>query len=656
MSGRLSPRGTAAEQFLAARGQSFGSSVRSPAIPPQLEKAVARFELPQGILYRAWELARCAPEADEKDRGALIFLFAAVLVAQAQGSTRLPVGNGGRLDELLDWLEAEKKEREGIARILAGKAKGMEELVGKPGELKALIHDGGSLALHRMAALEHSLGSRLLARMKAKPDSTMIESALEDLLRRPPLAGGNAVHLSEEQRRALQVAARYPLAVISGGPGTGKTSIVVSLLRLLARAAIPPEQVAIAAPTGKAANRLTESIRAGLTAIGAPSSEDRQLLERPPPAQTLHRLLGYSPSRDDFRHHEGNPLSERVVVVDESSMIDLALMERLVRALPAQSRLVLLGDADQLPSVEAGSVFRDLIASAGSEASVRLTHSYRTRAAHDGGRQILEAAGLVNEGRADELLASLPVRSPEQLAEQGVSLVPCESAAELDRLLQAWFARHHAPDPKLEALAATTYHFGPEGLAPGQRPLLDELAARTSAARVLSVTRSAGRPTGAEAINARLAELWRQANRREGAGRHLTAGEPLMMLHNDYERGLFNGDQGVAVRANAGDASALHAAFATGGGWQAVRLGESSAALTRAFAMTVHKAQGSEVDHVLLVLPDEDLPLLTREILYTGLTRCRRSVTVAGAPELLRRAVQRRLVRHSGLGEAIAGA
>jgi exodeoxyribonuclease V alpha subunit len=204
---------------------------------------------------------------------------------------------------------------------------------------------------------------------------------------------------------------RRSLTAISGGPGTGKTSVVVSILRVLARLGVDLESVALAAPTGKAAKRMEESVQKGLLAIPNRSEVDEEILECLPEARTLHRLLGYSPKMGGFRHHENNPLANEIVIIDEASMIDLGLMDRLLRAVPMDARLILLGDADQLPSVDAGAVFRDLLPPKEGvpdddprrDASVVLSESYRMDLSDSAGRNILKVAAKINAGQAESL-------------------------------------------------------------------------------------------------------------------------------------------------------------------------------------------------------------------------------------------------------------
>ena len=256
-------------------------------------------------------------------------------------------------------------------------------VVGVAGDFKPLVVAGSHLYLQKMHALEHQFATSLLGRMTElgpEWDEKAAAEAVREVKDHPAVREAKPIPLSDDQVAAVGTAVRFHLAVISGGPGTGKTTIVVSILRALCRLGVRPEEMVLAAPTGKAAHRLGEAVRSGLEEVAEKSPEDR-LLEDLSEPQTLHRLLGYSQSSGPFLYHQNNRLAARVVVVDEASMIDLVLMERLARSLRDDARLVLLGDDHQLPSVEAGAVLRDLIAGESplGPRAVRLTESYRMR-------------------------------------------------------------------------------------------------------------------------------------------------------------------------------------------------------------------------------------------------------------------------------------
>jgi exodeoxyribonuclease V alpha subunit len=678
----LTPLGTARSRF--------GEPAAGLAFPGFLRAAVAEYDLPAETVSLAWEIARLARGLSPEQGEALLVLALATLIAARQGSTRVPLADAPEEDRQAPYLESlarrlglEPEKRVALSALLAqsrlpggGPAPGV---LGVSGDYAPLILDGTFLYQQRMLFYEDRLSGMLGARLRRKPlaiPGTKIKTALGDLLARPPEQAGAAVELSEEQQSAIRAALTSALTVISGGPGTGKTSIVLSNLRALVRLGVPVESIALAAPTGKAAKRLEESIRKSLLSVGRRDGSDEAILAGCPKPRTLHRLLGFYPSSGRFRHHENNRLSEKVVIVDECSMIDLFLMDQLVRSVADDARLILLGDADQLPSVEAGAVFRDLLppehsipADPRRRAVVRLTKNYRMDPSDPAGRAILTAARVVNSGNGEALFTAEEDEDPlvterlsaEDLAFQKIELLDgIEKAALREAFLDRWYAERVRGLPDFDRLTHREYRQGPAGFSEADRADIARLQAHFDSLRLLCVTRSDARPTGAEAVNAVL-HARALASRPAGDadafhGRPaFLPGEPVMMLRNDYEREIFNGDQGIVLRvAEPGAAShRFMAVFPRDETFAAFHLDALRSDLELSYATTVHKAQGSEYDHVGLVLPETDLPLLTRELLYTALTRSRRSVVILGEKGLLQAAAKARIRRSSGIGEKL---
>jgi exodeoxyribonuclease V alpha subunit len=627
--------------------------------PAALRDVLGELDLGDEQLYLAWALAREArlPAADER---ALTLLVLALLVTMRQGSTRLPTSGAegeAHLSELFAVLGGGPAE---LARArtlcadllgarLGGAAAPIDPIAGLPGERRPLLVDGYALYTGRMHACEVSLAAALSARLSSTTPPFSPEAAaaaLDDVVSRPARIGGRAIVLGAGQRRALEAALARPLAVISGGPGTGKTSIVAALLRVLARLGVASEEIALAAPTGKAAFRICQAIARGLADVEDPSAHDRAL--RVPEAQTLHRLLGWSPSRERFLSHKNDRLAARVVIVDECSMIDLYLMERLAQAVRDDAVLVLLGDADQLPSVEAGAVFRDL-----SLAAVQLAESYRMSPSDPDGRRVLGAALGIREGRADEALEAITARErAADVAFAGAERLP---ASERAAFLARWHAERVHALPDLDRLVARTWRLGDSGFAEEDVPALAALFDHFDRFRLLTVTRGFS-PAGAARLNALIHERTLAAARASGDADLLRGapafypGEPVIVQRNDYERGLWNGDQGLVLRvAEPGRGHHFMAVFPREPGFAAFHIDALRPSLALGWAATVHKSQGSELDHVALILPDEDLPLSSRELVYTALTRARRSAVVVGDPALLRQSIARKVRRFSGL-------
>ena len=514
-------------------------------------------------------------------------------------------------------------------------------------------------------------------RPPARPRGEAIEAAIEAVLAAPSIGPRGPVHPSPAQVEAMRLALRAPLSVITGGPGTGKTAVVVSLLRAYARlrgaASVP--SIALAAPTGKAADRMRSSIRSALASVPEPSPEDRALLEELEAPRTLHRLLAYSARRGRFLRTAESPLPERLVVVDEGSMIDLFLMQRLLSALAPEARLVLLGDADQLPSVAAGAVFREL-AEAEPIASVRLLESHRMNPDEPAGANILRVAEQLKEGQMP-LFASAAEASlrdagalrlgairlggedrPASSSEEGVSLLALSGPASLGAFLDRWFGRFVLGGPDQRGLTERTWPVRKGAFSELDQERLRRLFAALEGARLLAIRRVGRSPRSVRSLNEALHRRLARERRATPGSREapiLLPGEPVIVARNDYPRQLWNGDQGVILRVASERGAGRRAVFRDGDGFVVHDLRGAEDLLELGFATTVHKAQGSEHERIALVLPEEDAPrLMTREILYTALTRARRGALVLGDPEILRQGIARRVERQTGLRERLA--
>jgi exodeoxyribonuclease V alpha subunit len=417
--------------------------------------------------------------------------------------------------------------------------------------------------------------------------------------------------------------------LVTGGPGTGKTTTIARMLVQLvekARAAGRDDpRIALAAPTGRAAERMAESVRNALQAIAAEGTAAGVIDALPTSGSTLHRLLGTIPDSPRFRHDASNPLPLDVVVVDEASMIDLPLMAKLVEAVPDGARLVLIGDPDQLPSVEAGDVLSGILhgAEAGGDVfPARRTHLTRSWRQHEA-LQLAPLAAAVREGDSAAALALLRggelsgVHFHEGLAD------PLQ-APHREHLLGHWRALANISNPA-EAL---------------------RLASRL---RLLTAVREG--PQGARTLNARIEALLGAGGDGAPGGAHFH-GRLLLITENSYRHRLFNGDIGICLR---GDDGAVMAWFP--GDTPDAPRAFHPAGLPRhdsAFAMTVHKAQGSEFDEVWLLLPQHDSRALSRELVYTGITRARRALHLAATDGNAAIALGRHASRWSGLGRRLS--
>jgi exodeoxyribonuclease V alpha subunit len=425
----------------------------------------------------------------------------------------------------------------------------------------------------------------------------------------------------EEQREAAEIALSQAVTVLTGGPGTGKTTTVARVLALVAEqaelAGRPRPRIALAAPTGKAAARLQEAVSHEVARL---DTADRSRLGRLT-AVTLHRLLGARPGTSSrFRHDRSNRLPHDVIVVDETSMVSLTLMARLLEAVRPDTRLVLVGDADQLASVEAGAVLADLVDGLSARRGVRVA---RLRTSHRFGESIGALADAIRVGDADWALTLLRSGGEHvDYVELGESDDP---ATRLHSILLP-----HALRLREAAL------FGAVDVA---LTALDEH-------RLLCAHRRG--PFGVAHWNAQV-QKWIAEETGQPAWSQWYAGRPLLVTANDYGLRVFNGDTGVTVAGPEG----LRAVVATVTGplgFATSRLGD----VETMHAMTIHKSQGSQADEVTVLMPPQDSLLLTRELFYTAVTRAKHKVRVVGSETSVRAAVERRAARASGLAQRLA--
>lgn len=543
------------------------------------------------------------------------------------------------------------------------------------------------LLTRRMYREQERVAAALRARAGSPIEDAGAMARVEAAL--PRLFGGDA---AGEAARAVRLAAGQRLAIVTGGPGTGKTFSISRLLAALfeAHAGDRPLDVRLAAPTGKAAVRMREALREAI-AEGATPPLDVSPATRAAlaglEASTLHRLLGVRPD-GSVRHGPGSPLAADVVVVDEVSMVDLALMRVLLEGVAPDARLVLLGDRDQLASVEAGSVLADLVGvgDAGPLASSVARFS-RSRRFADAPDVALVAACLQSDppaavaalapearlARAVDVLARRATADDERWPDRVVWLGAPEldatgrrarpTEAQLDALAAPYVAGFDAPDREgrlahvdgyasVLARALRAGRRSDRATSPAlHREVLDALAAT----RVLAVHRRG--PLGVAGLERALAERVRHAidpERRDDAGPHWL-GRPVIVTENAYDVGLMNGDVGVVlpVEGRLGRAAVFPADDAPEG-LRVVPLARLPAH-EGALAMTVHKAQGSQFDRVALVLAGRPSPIQTRELVYTAVTRAKRQVVWLGAELELRAALGHRVVRASGLEALLRG-
>ncbi len=503
-----------------------------------------------------------------------------------------------------------------------------------------LVLERGLLYLRRYREYERVLaaGLRRIGSHALPASATAAPVALFQQLF--PQAGQDVDH----QARAAATALRHPLALVTGGPGTGKTTTIARLLLLLvaqARAAgAPALRIALTAPTGRAAERMAESLRQSVQHLSLLDPTLAAAL--PATGTTLHRLLGVIPDSPRFRHHADNPVPYDVVVVDEASMIDLPLMAKLVQAIADGTRLVLLGDPDQLPSVEAGDVLSAILRASGDGLGTQADDAQALRGLLHADALQPSAPPRAFAGRRVQLQRGYRQSEALQLAPLAVAVRHGDDVQALQLLRERTLSGVMFHEDLLDPLDAR--HHGREALLGQWRQLANlddpgQALVQATNLRVLTALRDG--PQGARGLNARIEAALAGAN----AG--YFHGRLLLVTENSYRHRLFNGDIGICLR----DAHGAMTAWFPGDSTAAPRAFHPAAlpAHESAFAMTVHKAQGSEFNEVWLQLPRNDSRVLSRELIYTGLTRARQRLHVAGSAVVLEGALQRHASRLSGL-------
>jgi hypothetical protein len=733
--------------------------------------ARAEWELSAADLLAVRDLTEIAAIRDPALDAVLLAVFRSV----EEGSLCLPIERAvlaARLEPILG-AAASAAVDSFHAHLAAGD---YAALIGGTEDYRPLIQENGFLAFQRFHLADRELYDRIEvfaghAAIQPLAAFEAIRSALDEVRAAPD-------RLDEIQARAVALALMSGLAVISGGPGTGKTSVIVAILRSLIRLGVGIDEIALTAPTGRAAHRMVEAIRAKIGAAAphrkpewghearggqaVPSatcdilSPPRTLAPTRPPAPrralfggaaaggqavppaprralfggaaaggqavppaprralfggaadetsgidapllelrgvTLHRLLGYRPSNGRFRHHRWNPVEARIVIVDETSMVDALMMARLLEALRPESRLILVGDKDQLPSVDLGAVLawlapgdaapipsdldealtevigsprkQKMEAQAPSPAQgrertrvspspqsvlspllagrvVTLEKNYRAES-----EEIQKVARAVNV-QDKAILKDLREEeaSPERAGEFSRGGTGCLrlrlEAGVGDGLYAAW-ADAYLDDGRYRALV-DQFEERDLGALEESRDLLEELFTISLATQILTAVREG--PQGCDRINRYLARRYAEAM--GGVRLENAPGYPILILDNHYPLELWNGDRGIVLRGRVNGRQERRAIFRRQGEFVARPL-EYLPRFAAAFAMTVHKSQGSEFDRVLLVLPAEGGGrILSKEILYTGLTRAKKGVALLATPGALSACLDRRIERHSG--------
>ncbi|QHI97193.1 exodeoxyribonuclease V subunit alpha [Xylophilus rhododendri] len=566
-----------------------------------------------------------------------------------------------------------------------------------PGGQAPLVRSGERLYLRRYWQYEQSVRQAIDSRVATPSAAARSQAhagfvqALEALFPREPGAPANW------QKMACALVARQGFGIVTGGPGTGKTTTVVRLLALLQYLALSGDgqrlRIRLAAPTGKAAARLGESISGAVSRLALQDLPGAAGVREaiPTAVTTVHRLLGSKPDSRQFRHDAQNPLPLDVLVLDEASMLDLEMFAAVLAALPAHAQLLLLGDKDQLASVEAGSVLGDLCQRADAGHYLPATAAWL---ADITGEQV-DPALIDPHGHAlDQAVAKLRVsyrfhensgigrladaanRGDVSAVRQALSHGYADLAFQADtgdaalrRLVTHGAAQAFRGTDDTNHPAGYSHYLAlvRDGRPPADAPRDDfdrwaaEVLRRYGEFQLLCAVRAG--PLGVEAVNERIARLLRAGGWLDTAAGDWYSGRPVMVTRNDHALGLMNGDVGItlALPLQAPDGALVwvpRVAFAAPGSPGGIRwvMPSRLTEVETVFAMTVHKSQGSEFTHAALLLPAQPSRVLTRELVYTGVTRAKRWFTLVASPQMLEAAVLQRIERASGLAAEQSGA
>ncbi len=544
-----------------------------------------------------------------------------------------------------------------------------------------LVIDDGRLYFqkhhHQQTLLQQTLSTLITENKSKKFNHKAIRLHVDEVVNSLPY------QLESQQIQALLTSVLQPFSIISGGPGTGKTTILLSLLKVLIRLGIPIQQLALAAPTGRAANRMTESIELGLVGSGK-IGENSHVNETAVAATTIHRLLGSNPQKVQNRFHAHNFLPYQVVIVDEVSMVDLELMNQLVQAIGPNTRLIFLGDQFQLPSVKSGALLADLMPPVGNEGLNTaeflntLVNLWPSRSAPIGAQlttekvqlltdkvtvlktskrcqfHIAKLSELVRQGEADMFIGQVKLlkkhqftTGPQREQIHGVSWFShVNEQTNYTDLYKAWFLYHYSGqlndhDGFVDLVQKLRFYQTKEGEILPEN--LKDIFGLIKSQRILTLTHAGH--NGTEYINGLMSGWLKKALQIETRN-DCFHGAVIMIQRNDSSLDLYNGDVGLIIEVAANQ---FQVYFETHDSLKAFSV-HLIPDYTLAFSITVHKSQGSEFEHVLIPLSEQlENPLLTREIIYTGMTRAKQSVCICGSQASLERAITRKTTRNSGL-------
>lgn len=522
---------------------------------------------------------------------------------------------------------------------------GKWSVVGQPGAFKPLILDDmNRLYLNRYWAYQNKLATFINLRTQNVIEPGSVESLREILNKYFSPAPGEEI---DWQKIAAITATLKTFCVITGGPGTGKTHTVAKLLAvLLEQSGDLALKILLAAPTGKAAMRLQDSIRNVLLELDC-GEEIKSAI--PEEAYTIHRLLGTIRHSPYFRRHEKNRLDVDIMVIDEASMVDVALMSKLVEALPADAKLILLGDNNQLASVEAGAVLAD-ICDTGRPHDYSREFITRLESVYGDGLAVQSADNhaVALQDCIVDLKKSYRFEEQRGIGALSRAVLAGDGLQALNLLKEAEHPEIEWHDLTKENAFGTLKNYFDSLITSSS---LDEALSGFDKVRILCAVRQG--PQGVETLNHQINQYVRRKIRAR-MNKEWYPNQPILVTQNDYNLGLYNGDLGIiSPDTESNDELKVHFRQPDGSirKIRPFRLPEHETA----YALTVHKSQGSEFERVILLLPNSDTPILTRELIYTGITRATKKVEIWGYEDIFCAAVSRVIKRRSGLRDALWG-
>ena len=628
---------------------------------------LARILAARSLRLAQVQTARDIYERAGKDDPRLYLFLAAMFLSEGQGNAYMRVEKvprllkeGGYLDDpvRVGLVEKDKKYEENPVQVKKEEytkfSKAVDDLlsdinwdeVALPLDKGILIHENEKGESRWYFQRDKASVKDVSERLKKFVDGNM---AMRDEVAIDKAAQFNGFTLNKEQMEALKAAAENRFAVITGGPGTGKTTTVCAILRALftAHKDWTEKDIALAAPTGRAAQRMSEAVLDQCDGLVKKKKETEDVVKKIGnlKGSTIHRLLGgYAPK---WQHHEKNKLEQEVVIVDETSMVDIYLMHALIAALKDDARLILLGDADQLPSVDTGAVLGDLTTIGLGAFVQKLEVCERAKGEVSDVAKAINELPLDDEGRANALVKSWP-----QIKDEAVPCTEhildgesrfqwlCSNAdikkVDIQEFYRKWMSGNELKD-KADEITKTD-----KSLAGVKSEASEALFKELNRRRILTLVREGW--YGVKEANAFLLKEAKAAAKVSGDYLSMV-GVPIMVTHNTPDRNLFNGDVGVTVKGSHG----MVVLFPRG----AKTIACPVALLPEhelAYAMTVHKSQGSEFENVMVVLPDDEKhPLLNRQIVYTGITRAKKRAVIVGTEKALTAALERKIERDTGI-------